>query len=37
GWGVTPLGRFSAEYRKLFDETPRVTAQRHPARRPAGF
>nr|BFD39506.1 AraC family transcriptional regulator [Pseudomonas sp. FFPRI_1] len=37
GWGFTHLGRFSAEYRKLFDEAPSATAQRHPARRPAGF
>lgn len=37
GWGFTHLGRFSAEYRKLFDEAPSATAQRHPARRPVGF
>lgn len=32
GWGFTHLGRFSAEYRKLFDEAPSATAQRHPTR-----
>jgi AraC-like DNA-binding protein len=33
GWGFTHLGRFSAEYRKLFDETPSMTLQRNEARR----
>jgi len=28
GWGFTHLGRFSAEYRKLFDESPSQTLQR---------
>ncbi|GAB7528232.1 AraC family transcriptional regulator [Pseudomonas sp. 3A(2025)] len=32
GWGFTHLGRFSSEYRKLFDETPSMTAQRKHAR-----
>ncbi|MDC7813036.1 MULTISPECIES: AraC family transcriptional regulator [Pseudomonas] len=36
-WGFTHLGRFSAEYRKLFDEAPSATVQRHQARRPVGF
>jgi AraC-like DNA-binding protein len=29
GWGFTHLGRFSAEYRKLFDESPSQTLQRN--------
>lgn len=33
-WGFTHLGRFSAEYRKLFDETPSQTLNRRLARRP---
>ncbi|SDU89627.1 AraC family transcriptional regulator [Pseudomonas mucidolens] len=33
GWGFTHLGRFSSEYRKLFDETPSTTLQRNEARR----
>ncbi|VVQ13148.1 hypothetical protein PS914_05439 [Pseudomonas fluorescens] len=33
GWGFTHLGRFSSEYRKLFDETPSTTLQRNDARR----
>jgi AraC-like DNA-binding protein len=37
GWGFTHLGRFSAEYRKLFDESPSTTLQRHQARRLSGF
>ena len=37
GWGFTHLGRFSAEYRKLFDETPTMTLQRNEARRMRGF
>lgn len=31
-WGFTHLGRFSAEYRKLFDESPSMTVQRNQAR-----
>ncbi len=37
GWGFTHLGRFSAEYRKLFDESPSMTLQRNEARRLRGF
>ncbi|BAN47256.1 helix-turn-helix domain-containing protein [Metapseudomonas resinovorans] len=33
GWGFTHLGRFSCEYRKLFDESPSMTLQRQLARR----
>ncbi|CAI8870310.1 AraC family transcriptional regulator, ethanolamine operon transcriptional activator [Pseudomonas sp. IT-P291] len=33
GWGFMHLGRFSTEYRKLFDETPSMTLQRNEARR----
>ncbi|WP_433738559.1 helix-turn-helix domain-containing protein [Pseudomonas putida] len=33
GWGFTHLGRFSVEYRKLFDESPSMTLQRNDARR----
>jgi len=33
GWGFTHLGRFSTEYRKLFNETPSATLQRNEARR----
>jgi AraC-like DNA-binding protein len=33
GWGFTHLGRFSAEYRKLFDESPSQTVQRKRQRR----
>jgi len=33
GWGFSHLGRFSCEYRKLFDETPSMTLQRVDARR----
>ncbi|WP_025858016.1 helix-turn-helix domain-containing protein [Pseudomonas sp. CHM02] len=33
GWGFTHLGRFSAEYRRLFDESPSQTLQRNNARR----
>lgn len=36
GWGFTHLGRFSAEYRKLFDESPSTTLQRNEARRMRG-
>lgn len=36
GWGFTHLGRFSAEYRKLFDESPSMTLQRNEARRLRG-
>lgn len=36
GWGFTHLGRFSAEYRKQFDESPRQTLQRNEARRMRG-
>lgn len=32
GWGFSHLGRFSSEYRKLFDETPSATLQRREAR-----
>jgi len=32
GWGFTHLGRFSAEYRKLFNEAPSATLQRNEAR-----
>ncbi len=32
-WGITHLGRFSCEYRKLFGETPSMTLQRQLARR----
>ncbi|MGY2183855.1 AraC family transcriptional regulator [Pseudomonas agarici] len=32
-WGFTHLGRFSVEYRKLFDESPSMTLQRNEARR----
>lgn len=32
-WGFTHQGRFSSEYRKLFDETPSMTVQRAEARR----
>lgn len=32
-WGFTHLGRFSAQYRQLFDESPSQTLQRHDARR----
>ncbi len=32
-WGFNHLGRFSSEYRKLFDETPSMTIQRLQARR----
>lgn len=32
-WGFSHLGRFSSEYRKLFDETPSMTLQRAGARR----
>ncbi|KFE55266.1 AraC family transcriptional regulator [Pseudomonas syringae] len=37
GWGFTHLGRFSTEYRKLFDETPTATLQRNEARRSRSF
>ncbi|MFC3608612.1 AraC family transcriptional regulator [Stutzerimonas tarimensis] len=37
GWGFTHLGRFSTEYRKLFDETPSTTLQRNEARRNRAF
>jgi AraC-like DNA-binding protein len=37
GWGFTHLGRFSAEYRKLFDESPSMTLQRNEARSMRGF
>ncbi|MDD2052269.1 AraC family transcriptional regulator [Pseudomonas putida] len=37
GWGFTHLGRFSSEYRKLFDETPSMTLQRNEARRNRAF
>lgn len=37
GWGFTHLGRFSTEYRKLFDETPSMTLQRNDARRNRSF
>lgn len=33
GWGFTHLGRFSTDYRKLFEETPTMTLQRNEARR----
>ncbi|MDF0730126.1 helix-turn-helix domain-containing protein [Pseudomonas entomophila] len=33
GWGFNHLGRFSSEYRKLFDEAPSTTLQRAEARR----
>lgn len=33
-WGFSHLGRFSSEYRKLFDETPSMTLQRADTRRP---
>ncbi|MNT94402.1 transcriptional regulator EutR [compost metagenome] len=36
-WGFTHMGRFSAEYRKLFDESPSATVQRHEARRMRGL
>jgi len=36
GWGFTHLGRFSAEYRKLFDESPSQTLQCNDARRMRG-
>jgi AraC-like DNA-binding protein len=36
GWGFTHLGRFCAEYRKLFDESPSMTLQRNEARRMRG-
>jgi len=36
-WGFTHLGRFSTEYRKLFDETPSMTSQRNEARRNRAF
>lgn len=36
-WGFTHLGRFSTEYRKLFDETPSMTSQRNEARRNRSF
>lgn len=36
-WGFTHLGRFSVEYRKLFDESPSMTLQRNEARRMRGF
>ncbi|MFO2465625.1 AraC family transcriptional regulator [Pseudomonas sp. 15FMM2] len=36
GWGFTHLGRFSAQYRKLFDESPSQTLQRNDARRMRG-
>jgi len=31
------MGRFSAEYRKLFDESPSATVQRNEARRMRGL
>ena len=31
-WGFTHLGRFSIDYRKLFDETPSQTLSRHQAK-----
>ncbi|QQX59682.1 AraC family transcriptional regulator [Pseudomonas chlororaphis] len=37
GWGFSHLGRFSAEYRKLFGESPSITLQRHDARRLGSF
>ncbi len=37
GWGFMHLGRFSTEYRKLFDETPSMTLQRNEARRQQGL
>lgn len=37
GWGFTHMGRFSAEYRKLFDEAPSATLQRNEARRMRGL
>ncbi|HJR29716.1 MAG TPA: helix-turn-helix domain-containing protein [Pseudomonas sp.] len=37
GWGFMHLGRFSSEYRKLFDETPSMTLQRKEARRLHGL
>ncbi|WP_339531126.1 AraC family transcriptional regulator [Pseudomonas mucidolens] len=36
GWGFTHLGRFSAQYRELFDESPSQTLQRNDARRMRG-
>ncbi len=36
-WGFSHLGRFSSEYRKLFDETPSATLQRREARRIQAF
>lgn len=36
-WGFTHMGRFSAEYRKLFDESPSATVQRNEARRMRGL
>ena len=32
-WGFTHMGRFSAEYRKLFEESPSATVQRNESRR----
>jgi AraC-like DNA-binding protein len=37
GWGFTHLGRFSTEYRKLFDESPSMTLQRNESRRLRGL
>ncbi|VVN83273.1 hypothetical protein PS723_01262 [Pseudomonas fluorescens] len=37
GWGFIHLGRFSSEYRKLFNETPSMTLQRNEARRNRSF
>lgn len=37
GWGFTHLGRFSADYRKLFDEAPSETLRRNDARRLPGW
>ncbi len=37
GWGFSHLGRFSADYRKLFDESPSETLRRNDARRAPGW
>ena len=37
GWGFMHLGRFSTEYRKLFDEIPSTTLQRNEAWRQQGL
>jgi len=37
GWGFSHLGRFSSEYRKLFNETPSMTLQRLAARKNNSF